>query len=226
MDVGVENLNIYLQEITKAQEEERLRIARELHDVTIQSLVTVLHQLERFLTQNQQFDMPHTRFLLSLEGQIKTIMQEVRHLSQNLRPSILEHLGLIPSIEYLINNLRNYGTKTQLIITQPILRLCPEVELSIFRIVQEALNNIIRHSKATEVKVIIASKWQEIMIIITDNGIGWMNLPSSLDMFIKQGKLGLAGMVERVKLIDGEISLRTFPGKGTFILVSFPIKVN
>lgn len=224
MDAGVnkENLSIYLQEITKAQEEERLRIARELHDVTIQSLVTVLHQLERFLAQNQQFDMPHTRFLLSLEGQIKTILQEVRYLSQDLRPSILDHLGLIPSIEYLVKSLHNHGIKAWLNITVPVFRLRPEVELSVFRVVQEAVNNIIRHSKATEVRVIIACKKEEIFIIIKDNGKGCTDLPQSTDILLNQGKLGLAGMLERIKLIQGRMKLVSLPNRGTTVTLMIP----
>lgn len=219
--VNCDQLMVYLQKITLVQEEERSEIARELHDVTIQSLVTVLHQTERFLNDNPQFTMSHLRFLLNLQEQIKTIIQELRYLSMNIRPRIVDHLGLIPSINYLTNNLKNHGIEVQIKVTDPSFRFVPNVELTIFRIVQEAIANIIKHSKATEVKITLDNKEQEVLIVIKDNGIGCRDFSQELSVLLNQGQLGIVGMMERAKIIGGKIKWGN-PRKGTVIKLSVP----
>lgn len=222
-----ENLRMYVKQITMAQEEERLRIARELHDTTIQSLIAVNHQSERFLANNKNLNMIYIRFLLQISEQIKTIIREVRSLSSNLRPSILDNLGLMPSIQYLTDQIENtYGINTNLEILGSPYRFMPEVEVSIFRVVQEALQNVVRHSEATEVDITIDFGLEAINLVIRDNGKGIMSLPCQVDELIRQGKLGLVGMYERVRLIAGELTLSSCPGKGTVITMTIPVTGN
>ena len=222
-----DNLRQYVKQVTLAQEEERLRIARELHDTTVQSLIAVLHQSERFLENNQSFNMPYIRFLLRLSEEIKSIIREVRHLSSNLRPSILDHLGLVPSVHYITGEYeKTYGIEIDLAISGNSYRFLPEVEVSIFRIIQEALQNIIRHAEATKAEVVFRFDKDEVIFTIRDNGKGISDLPQEVDELPCKGKLGLAGMFERVELIDGKISLQTGLGEGTLIMVSFPVSGN
>ncbi|WP_366921566.1 sensor histidine kinase [Metallumcola ferriviriculae] len=215
-----EHLSFYVRQITRAQEEERLRIARDLHDSTIQSLVAISHDLERFLAETGQCDMPTVRFLLKLDDQIKTVLKEVRNFSQNLRPSIIDHLGLLPSIEYLVAELRKkYQIAGTICIIGNPCRFQPEVEINLFRIAQEALQNIVRHSHATTAKVLMEFASEKISITIVDDGIGMPDLPQSSTGFLKQGKLGLAGMAERVRLLQGSIRMTSEAGKGTTITI-------
>ncbi|HEX3032867.1 MAG TPA: sensor histidine kinase, partial [Bacillota bacterium] len=218
-------LRQYLKQITLAQEEERLRIAREIHDTAIQSLIVILHQTESFLEKNDSCSMPYTRFLFSLIDQIKTIIQELRSLSANLRPSILDHLGLLPAIKYLAAELeKNFGLEVNLVVLAHSFRLLPEVEIAIFRIVQEALQNIVRHAEADKVNIVLELNKDIIQILIKDNGRGIPDLPRILNQLPQQGKLGLAGMCERVELIGGEICLVTGQGVGTTINVRVPVR--
>lgn len=222
-----ENLRRYVKQVTLAQEEERLRIARELHDTTVQSLIAVLHHSERFLESNKNFNMTYIRFLLQQSEEIKGIIQEVRHLSSNLRPAILDHLGLVPSLEYIVNGfIKTYGIEIDMSISGSQYRFLPEVEVSIFRIVQEALQNVVRHAEAETVNVTIEFNRGETTIVIQDNGKGIDDLPLFVDELLRQGKLGLAGMFERVELVDGKITLQTSPGNGTIITVSVPVSGN
>lgn len=219
--VNDEHLSFYVRQITKAQEEERLRIARELHDSTIQSLIAISHDVERFLEETGQCEMPTIRFMLQLEDQIKTVLKEVRYFSQNLRPSIIDHLGLLPAIEYLVAELRSkHQIAGAIKITGTPCRFQPEVEINLFRIVQEALQNIVKHSQAASAQVLVQFWRQKIVITIVDDGIGMPNLPQSSTDFLKQGKLGLAGMAERVKLLQGSIQVASEHDKGTTITIS------
>ncbi len=222
-----ENLRLYVKQITLAQEEERLRIARELHDTTVQSLIAVLHQSERFLETNKNFNMTYIRFLLQLSEEIKSIIREVRHLSSNLRPSILDHLGLLPSVQYITDEFeKTYGIKIYLEILGNPYRFLPEAEVSIFRIIQEALQNIVRHAAATKVEVIFEFGKETTTFVIRDNGKGIDDLPLLVDELPRQGKLGLAGMFERVELVKGKMTLQTCPGNGTIITVTIPVSGN
>lgn len=222
-----ENLRLYVKQITLAQEEERLRISRELHDTTVQSLIAVLHDSERFMEKNKTFNMTHTRFLLNLTEQIKGIIQEVRYLSSNLRPAILDDLGLLPSIEFITDKIRqNYGIEIRLGVKGKPYRFLPEVEVSIFRVIQEALQNIVRHAEATKVDVLVEFDKEDTRFIVRDNGKGIQTMPNSVDELPRAGKLGLAGMFERVELVRGAITLQSSPGNGTLITVSIPVKDN
>lgn len=218
-------LRQYVKQITLAQEEERLRISREIHDTAIQSLIVLLHQTESFMNKNENCNMPYTRFLYKITDQTKEIIQELRSLSSNLRPSILDHLGLLAGIKYLAGELeKNYGIDINLMLVAQSFRLLPEVEIAIFRIVQEALQNIVRHAEASKVNMVLDFNKDKIHILVKDNGKGIPDLPSLLSDLPRQGKLGLAGMCERVELIGGEINLLTGPGQGTTVSVTVPVE--
>ncbi|PHJ39553.1 ATPase [Desulforamulus profundi] len=183
----------------------------------------VLHQLERFLVEHQDIQMPAIRFLLNLQSQIQSVLKEVRYLSQNLRPSILEHLGLLPAIESLTEGLNKHqGVEAGFMVKGKAARFQPEIELSLFRIMQEALNNILRHAEATRVEVILEFKEDGVLLTVQDNGKGMQELPQSFYEFLKQGKLGLIGMSERVKLFGGKLQLASTPGNGTILTITLP----
>ena len=218
-----ENLRYYLQEITKAQEEERKRIARELHDSSAQNLIALLHQLENLLTDKTTLPVKEAKALWGFYEQIRDTLQEVRRFSRDLRPSILDDLGLLPALEWVTEDLKNtYWVDVDLRVLGSERRLFPETELLLFRIVQEALRNIAKHAKATKAEVEIRFDEDKIAISVSDNGRGF-EPPENLGALTPRGKLGLAGMQERVQLLGGTVRLESEPGKGTRLSVEAPI---
>lgn len=217
-----ENLRFYVQQITKVQEEERQRIAREFHDSTIQRLIATLHQLESFLQDKKRLPMSDSRFLWNIQEQIKDAIQEVRYFSRDLRPSILDDLGLLPAIEWLTEELKKERKiETGLTVLGEEQRFSPEANLILFRIVQEALRNVARHAQATKSQVTIKFEDKETEIAIQDNGKGF-EPPESLSELPRLGKLGLAGMQERARLIGGKLNILSELGKGTIITIAIP----
>jgi len=218
-----ENLRYYLQEITKAQEEERKRIARELHDSSAQNLIALLHQLDNLLTDKTKLSVRDAKALWGFYEQIRDTLQEVRRFSRDLRPSILDDLGLLPALEWVTEDLKStYWIEVDLKVLGNERRLFPEKELLLFRIVQEALRNIAKHAEATKAEVEVKFDANKIAVTISDNGKGF-EPPESLGALTPTGKLGLAGMQERVQLLGGKLKLESKPGKGTKIFVEAPV---
>jgi PAS domain S-box-containing protein len=214
-----DNQHFYLQEITRAQEEERKRIARELHDSTAQNLIALLHQLENFLDDKTKLPISQAKSLWSFYERIRDILQEVRRFSRDLRPSILDDLGLMPALEWLVEELKsNYGIDASLIKSGEERRLSPEAELLFFRIVQESLTNIQKHSQATKAEIKVEFAPEIFSVTISDNGVGF-NPPENIGGLLQSGKLGLAGMAERVQLLGGNIRVASDPGHGTIVSV-------
>jgi signal transduction histidine kinase len=218
-----ENLRYYLQEITRAQEEERKRIARELHDSTAQTLIALLHQLDNLLGEKAEMPVREAKTLWSFYEDIRDVLREVRRFSRDLRPSILDDLGLLPALEWVTGELqKEYGVYTTLKVTGSERRFSPEAELTLFRIVQEALRNIAKHAQASKAEVRLQFDKQKIRLTISDDGAGFKP-PESLGDLLHSGKLGLAGIRERVQLLRGSLKLNSEPGKGTTLIVRAPI---
>jgi PAS domain S-box-containing protein len=218
-----ENLHFYLQHITKAQEEERKRLARELHDSTAQTLFAILHHLESFLQSKANLRMDDTRLLWKLHEEVKTVLQEVRQFGRDLRPSILDDLGLIPALEWLADETgKENGIDAKLEVVGSERRFSAEVRLLLFRIIQEALRNVARHSSASQARVTVAFNKQTTKVTIEDNGKGF-TLPSNMGDLTRLGKLGLAGMQERARLLGGSFKVESDSGKGTRVIVEVPV---
>jgi two-component system sensor histidine kinase DegS len=217
-----ENMRYYLQQITRAQEEERKRIARELHDDTAQVLGSLSRQLDNFIRKKQGFAPNEVLFLKDLQAQLNLGMQGVHRLVQNLRPSLLDDLGLISALRSLVKSAQEQeGIGMNLKVIGEEKRFSPEVELLLFRIAQEALNNIRRHAQASEAQVVIDFALDRAKLTISDNGRGF-ELSERVDDLPRHGKLGLAGMQERARLLGGTLEVKSTPGKGTTLLVEVP----
>lgn len=218
-----ENLRFYLQQITRAQEEERKRIARELHDDTIQYLVVLARQLDDLAYSSKGLSKDERQYLENLRQQINSIMEGVRRLSHDLRPATLDRLGLLPALEWLASNMSKQTEIKVEVKTRGTERRFPaEVELVLFRIVQEALSNVRRHSQATNAEVIVEFGDKRITIIIKDNGKGFVP-PETTGDLVKEGRFGLAGMHERIQLLGGSLKIDAAPGKGTTVTVEAPL---
>jgi len=160
--------------------------------------------------------------LESLWQQTNRIIAGVRRLSQDLRPAMLDRLGLLPSLEWLASNVKDYSSIAVEIVTEgDERRLDLDIELVLFRIVQEALSNVWRHSQATAAQITVMFDTRTIRIIVKDDGQGF-NVPRGIGDLAKDGKLGLAGMQERVRLLSGTVTVASEQGEGTVVTVDVP----
>jgi PAS domain S-box-containing protein len=214
-----ENLRFYVQQATRAQEEERKRIARELHDDTIQALVAHARNLDQLAVSSRNLSPQDLQRVENLIAETNSIMQGVRRLSQDLRPAILDRLGLLPALEWLASDMTKYsGISVEVKMLGTERRLPSEVEVVLFRIAQEALRNIWKHSQATKAEVLLEFGEGKIKVCISDNGKGF-EIPQRVGDLARSGKLGLTGMQERARLIGGDLDIKSEKGKGTIITV-------
>ncbi len=217
-----ENLRFYVQQITRAQEAERKRIARELHDDTIQSLVVLSRRIEALTAPGERLPEAVIQRLQELQELTGNVIQGVRRFSQDLRPSTLDDLGLVPTLEGLTTDLiQRDGIQAALQVLGDKRRLSPEGELALFRIAQEAFNNVKRHAQATRVLTTVVFTDDAVRMTIKDDGKGF-KAPAHTGDLAASGKLGLIGMYERARLLGGTLVVQSEPGRGTAVVVSIP----
>ena len=217
-----ENLRFYLRQATRAQEEERKRISHELHDDTIQALVVLSRQLDALAAGGEGISDEARQRLEELWQQTDNILQGVRRLSQDLRPAAIDRLGLLPAVEWLASEVTEYsGVATKVEVVGKEHRLSEEVAIALFRITQEAMRNVWRHSGATKAEITVEFEDKKARVTVKDNGKGF-EIPDKMGDLAKHGKLGLAGMQERAQLIGGTLTAVSQPGKGTTITVEAP----
>jgi PAS domain S-box-containing protein len=216
-----ENLRFYVQEVTQVQEEERKRIARELHDDTTQNLYGILRQMDNFVRSSTSLTQDDMTRIKGLRQQVEDALQGVRRFTQDLRPSMLDDLGLLPALGWLVKQMNEHSIKTDLTVIGDHKRLSPATESTIFRIVQEALNNIRKHAGASAAEVKIEFGRDGLNLTVTDNGSGF-ELPKLVGDLTRSGKLGLVGMQERALLLGGSVKVDSQPGKGTAVRLHVP----
>ncbi|MBI2869206.1 MAG: PAS domain S-box protein [Chloroflexi bacterium] len=214
-----ERMLLYISQITRAQEEERKRVARELHDETIQSLVSLSLEIESVRRRAEREQVPVKDDLAGLLDKTHVIIREVRRFSHELRPDILDRLGLVPALEVLSEEtFRDSAINTSLTTSETERRLLPEIELALFRITQEALRNARRHSRATEIQIKVEFAAAKVRLVVTDNGKGFQ-LPEVQSRLLGERKMGLIGMQERALLVGGCFAIQSGVNSGTAISV-------
>ncbi|MFC1992178.1 PAS domain S-box protein, partial [Chloroflexota bacterium] len=217
-----ESMQFYISQTTRAREEERKRIARDLHDETLQSLASLCLEIEAIIS-GKELSQIDIQKLIELQDRVRSIMQGVRHFCHELRPDILDRLGLVSAIELLTNELNNkMKINVDIEVSGEEQRLSGEEELVLFRIAQEALNNVWRHSQATEVLIRLKFSSSEVELIITDNGSGF-KLPKVVSYLANEGKLGLIDMQERARLIRARFSVTSKIGTGTKVAIKIKL---
>jgi signal transduction histidine kinase len=217
-----ENMRFYARKITQAQESERRRIARELHDDTIQSLIGLSRQMEAIATGEKGLPASAAQRVRGLQAATSEVIQRVRRFSQDLRPSILDDLGLLPTLEELTTELNQDGLHAEFRVIGEERRLSSEAELTLFRIAQEALNNVRRHAEATRVVTSIEMSAGAVQMTVEDDGIGFRP-PTLSDHPAVASRLGLIGMHERARLLSGTLLIDSAPGQGTKVIVNAPV---
>ena len=219
---GRRRLQMLSQELLEVQESERRHISRELHDEIGQALTAVKVNL-----QAARRAQPSADVLAQLDESIDVVertLEQVRDLSLDLRPSLLDDLGVVAALRWYIDRQsQRAGFQAQFTADVPELRLPSELETTCFRVVQEALTNIIRHAHAQHVHVELNEREQSLELVIRDDGIGF-NVAAVMDRAAGDLSLGLLGMQERVQLVEGQIEIVSDPAKGTEIRAVFPLK--
>jgi signal transduction histidine kinase len=211
-----------LKQTVAAQEDERTRLARELHDDTLQVLTGLsagLHGTEELVNENPEKARSH---LAQLSRMSAHAIGELRRLIVNLRPSVLDDMGLVPAVHWYAQAVaERTGLDVQVSNRGIDCRLPDEVETTLFRISQEGLNNVARHAKATWVEVRMRCDRKTTQLEIEDDGVGFDPAAVSKDSADRRG-WGLAGIRERIQLAGGEFEIESVPGQGTTLRVAVP----
>ena len=212
-----QSLHDYIGAMTRGQEDERRRLARELHDETLQALIALRQRVQ--LAQMKAKEDDTQKSLAELESLSSNTIDELRRLTRALRPIYLEDLGLVTALEMLARE----AAPLEVAFSREGVerRLDANVELSLFRIAQEALNNVAHHAAATRAWVRIDFQPAAVTLEISDNGKGFVP-PRSPAEFAPGGHYGLLGMHERVELIGGKLTIESAPGKGTHLKIHLP----
>lgn len=203
-----------------AQEEERKRIARDLHDDTAQSLTSLLVRLR--LLERMGDPGKAREGLLELRELAAETLEGVRRLALDLRPSALDDLGLAAALRWYVSEFtQRWGIEVELEIVGLDGRLPAEVELVLYRVAQEALTNVAKHAQASRVKVTLEQRGRRVRLVLADDGCGF-DVEAALRS--KERGLGLFGMEERLSLVGGKVSIQSQPGHGTRVEAEVTLK--
>lgn len=219
-----EALQRYIRSITRAQEDERRRLARELHDETIQNLIALDQRLQILAMDLREADPSRALQVSELHRTVNGTIEEVRRMTRALRPTYLEELGLSPALEMLARDAeREIGIPVSFHQEGQPRRLAPEAELALYRIVQQALSNIGRHAQAARAWVSLTFQPDRLTTVVRDDGRGFA-LPGRLSDLSAKGHFGLMGMKERAELAGGSLTLESAAGSGTVVRVDLPVE--
>jgi PAS domain S-box-containing protein len=215
-----DNLRLYARQITRAHEEERKRIARELHDDSIQSLIVLSRRVDELLSVITKRSKA-VRPLEEIREEINGVLARMRLFTQDLRPPTLEYLGLVPAVRELVSQVgQQTGIRTEFKLIGEERHFTPEDELLIYRIIQESLRNVWRHSGASQASVLLSFNSRNTTAEVKDDGRGFI-IGEDL-RFVQVGKIGLAGMQERADLLGGNLTIQSKPGQGTTVMLVVP----
>lgn len=206
-----------------AQEEERNRIARSLHDDTAQALLTLMLNLERLEQRLPTAESEIRPQLVKARQLAGDTLNELRQIIAGLRPAILDDLGLVPAIRwYARTRLEEAGIHLDYQAPEAEFSLPAELRISLFRIAQEAVNNIVRHSGARSTQISLVCNGPELVLRVQDDGRGF-HLSQDQGEAIEREHWGLVGIQERVNLSGGKLAVISMPGKGTRLEVTVPL---
>ena len=209
--------------IIKAQEEERRRVARDIHDGPAQLMANIVMRAEFCL---KLMDVDHNKVreeLHALQNLVRQSLQDVRKIIFDLRPMVLDDLGLVPAVKRYAEDFQaQYDLPVEIVVIGTARRFSMAIEVALFRILQECLSNIRKHAKANRVMIKVEILTEKINVVVKDDGIGF-----NLDQIKKAGKrecFGLLGMRERTQILKGEIVINSAPGQGSVISISIPLE--
>jgi two-component system, NarL family, sensor histidine kinase DegS len=208
--------------IIEAQEEERKRVSREIHDGPAQMMANVIMRsdlIERIY--REQGVEEAFKEIRRVKIMVRDALFEVRHIIYDLRPMALDDLGLVPTLKKYLKTTEEYfqTSRIQFICMGEEKRLPAKFEVALFRLVQEAVQNVMKHAEAKDVVVKLEMKKQSVTIVIKDDGKGFNTKMK------KSNSFGLLGMKERVEILEGELSIDSHIGKGTVVMIQIPLEL-
>lgn len=205
--------------LVEVQETERRYVARELHDEAGQALASLMVGL-RLLEKDLQESEAIPERMADLKRTVEEILENLHRLAMDLHPAALDHLGLIPALRQYVEKLQSQHPLDVQFETIGLdhQRLLPTVEVNLYRIVQEALANIVRHAKATYAAIILERRGNHILLIAEDDGVGF----DAEERLLSKGRLGLLGIRERAEMMGGKLEIESIIGTGTTIYVEIP----
>lgn len=213
-----------LSRVNTAHEEERARIARELHDSVAQSLLKIIYTAGFALDFLKEDPRLAVEEIEEVQQRAKDCLRELRAIMSNLRPTSLDILGLRETIQRYAEQFEEEYAITTTVDLQGLESLSPSVELAVFRILQEELTNVRKHSNAESVRIKTERRGDDLYLVVEDDGIGFD--PQALAAEQESGKhLGLVAIRERAELLGGEMTIDSEPGRGTRIVVRIPMMV-
>ena len=209
--------------VLAVQEQERRRLARELHDGVGQNLTVQQHELESLAGALRHHDPELAARCTRALEMCRTMLNDTRQLSRLLRPQILDDLGLAPALRWLMRSLSQPGGfEPELHIDAKLPPLGDDLDTTLFRVAQEALNNVVRHAHAKHVVLRLASRDGQVQMMLMDDGAG-CEPDRAFERASRGETTGLSAMAERVELLGGRLRLLSSPGEGTQIRVSLPL---
>jgi signal transduction histidine kinase len=216
-----ERLRLLSRRLVDAQEKERRRLARELHDEIGQAMTAIKISLQTAQRRAQNgVTEPQLEESIAI---VDRALRQVRDVSLDLRPSLLDDLGLVATLRwYLDRHTQSGGCKASLQVSPLDLRLPSELEIVFFRVVQEALTNVTRHARAQNVHVNLLLHEEAVELTVRDDGVGF-DVQDALESAMAGTSMGLLGMQERVRLAGGEIDIISTPERGTEIRAKFAV---
>ncbi|MGE7761818.1 sensor histidine kinase [Peribacillus sp. NPDC097895] len=205
--------------IIEAQEQERKKLSREIHDGPAQMLANVMMRSD--LIERVQRERGPDEALVeirSLKVMVRNALYEVRRIIYDLRPMALDDLGLVPTLRKYLQTTEDYNTGVNLNFVNlgQVKRLPSDMEVALFRLVQEAVQNSLKHAEPKQVQVKLSISKEMVTVVVKDDGKGF---DSSIQ---KEGSFGLVGMRERVELLEGEMTIDSQPGAGTLVFIQIP----
>lgn len=225
VQLAQQSLRGYLGTVTTGQEEERRRLARDLHDDTIQSLIALNQQIQlaQMAAAAPNADETATARLATMQQMAGQMMTDLRRLIHDLRPIYLEDLGLVPALQMLARDMsQTMDIPVSFAADGPAQRLGPEVELALYRIAQEGLRNVARHAQANQAEVRLAFDGKAVCLTIRDDGRGFATPESPAEM-APAGHFGLLGVQERAEAIGARLQIESAEGAGTVLRVQRPL---
>jgi len=226
LKVTLEQLRLTSAHLESVREEEKREIARNLHDETSQQLASLYAHIEAAVESLNKDEKKTVALLRKAQTMATTVLDEIHNLIYELRPSIIDELGLVPAINYLAErHLKVAGIAVSIKTSGKVHRLPPSLEIALFRIIQESLNNIVRHARATRAIISLSFKKDVIIVRVKDNGVGF-----DVDKVLKSREgtraFGLLGVRERANLVNGTLSINSSPGKGTEVVMEVPLRME
>lgn len=214
------NLRGYIGAITAGIENERRTLARDLHDDTIQSLIALNQRVQ--LASMRENDSDTKARMVELQGMLQQTIANLRRMIRGLRPIYMEDLGLKTALEMLVEEMRSLSNADlRFSALGEEFRLSIDQEMALYRIAQEGLNNIIRHSQASRAELQLEFTPKQLLLRLRDDGIGF-TVPENAASFAAQNHFGLLGMIERAEILHARLHIDSSPGQGTSIQLSLP----